>query len=133
MALIAIGELARITGAKVNTIRFYEEKGLLPLPVRTSSGRRTYGADDISRLHFIRRARSLGFGLDEIGVLLSLSSDRDRPCDEVDQIARRNLADVRSKIDDLLILEGELSKLIDQCGRGTVQQCGILGALTPPQ
>ena len=75
---LMIGDLGRRTGTKVNTIRFYEEVGLLPKPARTASGRRTYGEDDLRRLAFIRHARSLGFGTDMIRFLLDLAAQPER-------------------------------------------------------
>ena len=79
---LAIGDLARQTGTKVNTIRFYEEIGLLPEALRTASGRRTYDTADLRRLAFIRHARQLGFSIPEIRSLLALSDQPDRDCAE---------------------------------------------------
>ena len=128
---LAIGELARRTGTKVNTIRFYEQIGLLPRPLRTASGRRTYGQPDVSRLAFIRGARELGFGLEQVRTLLELADDRGRSCKDVDALARHHLADVKAKIAGLNSLQRELSNLIGECGRGTVAECRILEALAP--
>ena len=74
---MAIGILAKRTGTKVNTVRFYEEIGLLPRAARTESGRRTYGMSDLNRLSFIRNARGLGFSIDEIRSLLALAAEED--------------------------------------------------------
>lgn len=128
---LAIGELARQTGTKVNTIRFYEEIGLLPPALRTASGRRTYAQVDVSRLAFIRGARALGFGLEQVRTLLELADDRARSCNEVDAMARKHLADVEAKIASLKSLRQELSKLIDQCEQGTIADCRIIEALGP--
>ena len=128
---LAIGELARQTGTKVNTIRFYEDIGLLPRPLRTASGRRTYAHADISRLAFIRGARALGFGLEQVRTLLDLADDRGRSCNDVDALARQHLADVEAKIVSLTSLRRELSNLIGECERGTVADCRILEALAP--
>src|SRR3546814_17270393 len=78
MAMLMIGELARRTGAKVNTIRFYEDIGLMPLAARTDSGRRTYGEADVRRLQFIRNGLELGFSKEELKSLISLSEQPDR-------------------------------------------------------
>ena len=98
MKPLAIGALARETGAKPTTIRFYEDIGLLPRPPRTESNRRTYDEPDVKRLRFIRHARELGFEVDAIRQLLSLADHPDRPCQDVDRIAREHLHDIEGKI-----------------------------------
>ena len=128
---LAIGELARQTGTKVNTIRFYEDICLLPPALRTGSGRRTYAQADVRRLAFIRGARALGFGLEQVRTLLELADDRGRSCNDVDALARQHVADVEAKIASLQSLRQELSNLIGECERGTVADCRILEALGP--
>ncbi len=128
-ARLSIGDLARATGAKVETIRYYEAVGLLPKPTRTAGNYRSFGLDHLSRLGFIRRARDLGFSLDEVRDLIRLSDDRSRPCGEIDAIAQRHLDDVEQKIVDLDQLRKELKSLIKQCHRGKVADCRILDAL----
>lgn len=130
---ISIGELAKATGTKVETIRYYEGVGLLPKPARTPGNYRSYAPGHLMRLGFIRRARDLGFSLDEVRDLLRLSDDRDRPCGEVDAIAQTHLDDVERKIADLEKLRTELKGLIKQCHRGTIAECRILDALAPAQ
>ena len=125
----SIGELARVTGSKVETIRYYERVGVLPPPARTGGNYRAYAQPHLDRLSFIRRGRDLGFSLDDVRELLRLSDDRQRSCGEIDQIARRRLAEVERKLADLTILRGELRQLIDQCQRGTVAECRIIAAL----
>ena len=88
----SIGELARTTGTKVETVRYYERIGLLPQPARTGGNYRAYARPHLERLSFIRRGRDLGFSLEEVRELLRLSDDRERPCAEVDHIARAHLA-----------------------------------------
>lgn len=127
----SIGELARATGTKVETIRYYERIGLLPPPARTGGNYRAYAQPHLDRLSFIRRGRDLGFSLDEVRELLRLSDDRERPCAEVDHIARAHLAEVERKLADLAALRVELRQVIDQCQRGTVAQCRIIEALAP--
>lgn len=124
-----IGDLAAATGTKVNTIRFYEEIGLMRRAARTQSGRRTYGADDLERLRFIRHARKLGFETGEIRSLLALGDDPERPCDEVTQIALRHLADVNEKISRLALLRDDLEKIARSCAGGTVSECRIMESL----
>jgi Cu(I)-responsive transcriptional regulator len=130
---LSIGELGKATGIKVETIRYYESAGLLPKPARTAGNYRSYSASHLTRLGFIRRARGLGFSLDEVRQLLRLSDDRDRTCEEVDAIARTHLADVEQKIADLQALRVELDGLIRQCRRGSIAECRILDALAPSE
>lgn len=130
-ARISIGELAKATGTKVETIRYYEGIGLLSKPARTAGNYRSYAPDHLTRLGFIRRSRDLGFSLDEVRDLLRLSDDRGRSCDEVDTIAKTHLDDVERKIADLEKLRKELKGLIKQCHRGTIAECRILDALAP--
>ena len=126
--ILSIGALARATGTKVETIRYYERAGLLPAPARTGGNYRAYDPGHLDRLGFIRRARDLGFSLDEVRALLRLSDQRDRSCDEVDRIARAHLADVERKIADLAALGAELRQMIGQCGQSTVAECRIIEA-----
>ena len=126
-----IGELARITSTKVKTIRFYEKIGLLPEPGRTAGNYRDYGGDHLARLSFIRRARDLGFTLDQVRELLALSDDRDRSCGAVDTVARAHLAQIDQKIADLRALRRELDELIGQCRQGAISDCRIIEALGP--
>ena len=128
---LQIGDLARATNTKVETIRYYEQIGLLPAPARTSGNFRAYSAKHLGRLSFIRRARDLGFTLDQVRELLSLSDQKRQSCEAVDVIARQHLADVDRKIADLTALRDELSSLIEQCGCGTIADCRIIDALAP--
>jgi DNA-binding transcriptional MerR regulator len=128
---LAIGDLARVTGTKVNTIRFYEEGGLLPRAERTASGRRIYCDADTKRLAFIRRSRNLGFPLDAVRELLTLADDTDQPCEAVDRIARVHLAEIDRKIADLSALRSELDRVIGSCQHSTVADCKIIETLAP--
>lgn len=127
----SIGELANATDTKVETIRYYERVGLLPKPKRTAGNYRSYEADHLGRLSFIRRARDLGFSIDQVRNLLGLADQKDRSCETVDAIAREHLADVERKIADLKGLRRELDALIRQCHHGTIAECRILDALAP--
>ena len=127
----SIGDLAKATDTKVETIRYYEAIGLLPKPARTAGNYRSYAPAHLTRLGFIRRARDLGFSLDEARALLRLSDDRDRSCEQVDTLAKTHLADVERKIAALEALRNELKGLIRQCGHGTIDECRILEALAP--
>src|ERR671938_168383 len=127
----AIGELARLTGTKIETIRYYERIGLLPTPARTSGNYRAYMRQHLARLSFIRRGRDLGFSLDAVRALLQLSDDRSQSCAEVYRIARLHLTEVERKLADLAALRTELRQLIDQCQHGTIANCRIIEALAP--
>jgi Cu(I)-responsive transcriptional regulator len=124
-----IGELSRATGTKVETIRYYERIGLLPKPSRTAGNYRSYQARHFSRLGFIRKARELGFSLDQVRALLGLSDQKDRPCSDVDAIAAEHLAEVDSRIAALQRLRGELDDLLRQCRAGKIRECRIIDAL----
>ena len=126
-----IGELAKATGTKVETIRYYEQTGLLSEPTRTPGNYRSYGAEHLARLSFIRRARDLGFGIEQVRALLDLSDDRSRDCATVDRIATEHLREVDRKIAGLTALRRELSAVIASCDGGTVAQCRIIEALGP--
>lgn len=128
---LAIGDLARLTGTKVNTIRFYEESGLLPQADRTASGRRIYRDADAQRLAFIRRSRTLGFPLDAVLELLTLADDKTQSCEAVDGIARVHLAEIDRKIADLTALRAQLARVIGSCSHGTVADCKIIESLAP--
>ncbi len=124
-----IGQLARLTGTKVNTIRFYEQIGLMPIAVRSGSGRRTYGDADLARLHFIRQGRGLGFSISEIRSLLELSDRPDRDCAEASVIARRHLGEVELRITQLIRLRTELARMAESCAGGSASNCGIIEAI----
>lgn len=128
---LTIGELGRLTGTKVETIRYYERIGLLVEPGRTAGNYRTYGPEHLNRLSFVRRSRDLGFSTEQIRVLLDLSDDQDRSCEAIDAIARQHLTEVERKIADLQALRRELNGMIDHCHCGTVAECRIIEALSP--
>ena len=126
-----IGELASATGTKVETVRYYEKIGLLPPPARTSANYRAYGNDHLARLSFIRRARDLGFTLEAVRELLTLSDDKAQFCEAVDGIARVHLTEIDRKIGDLKSLRSELSRVLGSCSQGTVADCKIIETLGP--
>jgi len=127
---IGIGDLARATGCKIQTIRYYEQIGLMPEPVRTAGNQRRYGQAHIERLSFIRHSRELGFPLEAIRELLSLSDRPEQPCDAVDQLARRQLEQVEQRLSRLSVLKAELERMIEQCAGGRVRDCRIIEALS---
>jgi Cu(I)-responsive transcriptional regulator len=128
---LSIGDLARAAGTKAETVRYYERIGLLPAPARTSGNYRAYARSHLERLSFIRRARDLGFSLDQVRALLRLADDRSQSCAEVDRIAKLHLTEVERKIADLASLGEELRQLIEKCRHGTIAECRILDALGP--
>ena len=132
MAGMAIGALARATGTKAETIRYYERIGLLPRPPRTAANYRSYGASELARLSFVRRARALGFSIDQVSALLELADCRERSCEAVDTLAQQHLVAIDAKIADLTALRRELAGLIGQCRKGSIAECRILDALAPP-
>jgi len=129
--ILTIGALAKRTDTKVETIRYYERIDLLPAPARTSGNYRAYGAEHLGRLSFIRRARDLGFSIEQVRELLGLADQRNRSCAGVDAIARQHLSEVERKIADLNAMRRELSTIIHQCGRGVIADCRIIEALSP--
>jgi Cu(I)-responsive transcriptional regulator len=128
---LKIGDLGRATGTKVETIRYYEQIGLMPKPPRSAGNYRSYGEPELRRLSFIRRARDLGFSLDQVRALLGLADNRESSCATVDAIARDHLAAVERKIADLESLGAELSSMLTQCSRGTIADCRIIETLSP--
>ena len=127
-----IGEISRRTGCNIETIRYYERVGLLPPPARSSGGYRLYDAGQVDRLAFIRRARALGFALDEVRALLRLAEDRSGSCAEARDLAAAHLADVRAKIADLRAMERVLKETIAQCADGTLPNCPLIQTLSVP-
>ncbi len=127
---LSIGTVARGSGVAIDTIRFYEREGLLPAPRRRASGYRVYDRGVVVRLRFIRRAKALGFRLDEIRDLLALSEDREGGVEAVRQRAIERLADLDRRVRELNRIRRGLRELIDACpGHGAPEQCPILQAL----
>lgn len=126
---LAIGALSRRTGVNIETVRYYERIGLLPPPARSEGGHRLYGGGHLMRLNFVRRARDLGFTLDEIRALLELAENRDRPCTEAREVAASHLSDVRAKIADLRTMEQVLVDMVARCAEGSTAECPLIEAL----
>ena len=124
-----IGELSRLTGVHIETIRYYEKIDLLPAPPRSKSGRRVYGPKETRILSFIRRGRELGFTIDQIRALLNLGGPEKASCAEVREIAKHHLDDICSKINDLVKLERLLRKTVAQCSGEKVPDCPVLDVL----
>ncbi len=127
---LTIGAVAKRVGVAIDTIRFYEREGLLPEPVRRASGYRSYGEGTIAQLRFIRRAKHLGFTLEEIRELLALSTDRRLGVKAVKQRAQERLLAIEQRIVDLQRVRDGLAQLVESCpGHGVPEQCPILRAL----
>lgn len=121
-----IGGLAKATGTKINTIRFYEEIGIMPEAARTAAGQRTYEDRDIERLSFIRRARKLGFSIGEARSLLELKNEPDGECQKAADIAYRHLHSVDERLAELTALREELLQITEPCRGGSVSDCVII-------
>ena len=126
---MAIGELSRRTGCTIETIRYYERIDLLPVPARRGRYRH-YGPEDVGRLAFVRRARELGFTLEEVRALLLLSASGQNACAEVRSLAAAHLVDVRTKIDDLRAMEKALAGAVRRCDAGETPRCPLIEALS---
>ena len=129
--MMKIGNLAKRVGVGIDTVRYYEREGLLQKAQRRTSGYRMYDVDDIQRLRFIRRAKTLGFTLTEVRDLLALSSRKDDDMAAMKAAARQKLADVDAKITELTRIRDGLGAFIDACpGRGALARCPILNAIS---
>jgi MerR family mercuric resistance operon transcriptional regulator len=128
---IRIGELSQRTGCNIETIRYYERIGLLPAPMRSGGRYRLYDAGDVGRLVFVRRARALGFTLNEVRALLALSTrDGEAACPEVRELAAAHLGEVRAKIADLQAMERVLADAVRCCDAGESPGCPLIDALS---
>ena len=124
-----IGRLSRLSGVNIETIRYYERIKMLPSPPRTASGRRVYGSTHLRTLAFIRRARELGFSIEEIRALMRLGGPEKATCREVREIAAHHLEDIRAKLDDLKKLERLLARTVAQCSGTSAPDCPVLDIL----
>ncbi len=128
-----VGEVAQKTGINIETIRFYEKKGLLLKPKRAANGYRLYNLDAIKRIQFILNAKSLGFTLKEIGELLSLSEITSGSCCEMLNFTAEKIREVNKKISQLQRIEEALKKLHHSCKtKGTPEYCPIIESLANP-
>ena len=125
---LPIGAFAAAAGVNVETIRFYQRKGLLAEPGRAYGSIRRYGTSDVARVKFVKSAQRLGFSLEEIAGLLTLEDGTH--CNDARVLAEQKLVDVRAKLDDLERIESVLTRLVDRCcaSRGTIT-CPLIAAL----
>ncbi len=133
MKCLTIGQLAAATGVNLETVRYYERINLMPSPARTASGHRAYEEAHVRRLTFIRRARDLGFSIEQIRTLLALSEPSPASCAEVRPIAQTHLGEVRAKLADLARLEGILAATIARCSADPAPSCPVLDMLGTPE
>lgn len=124
-----IGELARATSTKAETIRYYEREGILLLADRTHSNYRDYSPEHLATLTFIRRARELGFSMAQVRQLLALSDHADKPCEDVDLMVQNQLAEVDEKIADLTQLRTELTQMLRSCQSDRIGECRVVESL----
>jgi MerR family mercuric resistance operon transcriptional regulator len=129
MQPLTIGRLAAAAGVNLETVRYYERIGLMPPPARTAGGHRAYEVAHIRRLTFIRRARELGFSIEDIRALLALAEPSHASCAQVQEIAQAHLDDVRSKLADLAKLERVLARTVARCSGGPAPSCPVLDML----
>lgn len=129
MKALSIGYLSDSTGVRIPTIRYYESIGLMPRVARTSSNRRVYGKEEVQRLRFIRHARELGFGIDDIRALLELQGMPETSCKKVDNIARQHLDQVERRLRQLSALKRELARMLNSCDHNRIGDCRIIETL----
>jgi Cd(II)/Pb(II)-responsive transcriptional regulator len=132
--LLKISQLAGATSCSTETIRFYEQEGLLPLPLRSAGNYRLYCDEHVKRLQFIRHCRSLDMTLDEIRRLLAFRDAPDADCEGVNTLLDKHIAHVTTRIEELKGLQIQLAQLRQQCGEARqTSQCGILRELDKPE
>jgi MerR family mercuric resistance operon transcriptional regulator len=126
---LTIGALSDRTHCNIETIRYYERIGLMPLAARSDGGHRLYGEDHVKRLRFIRRSRELGFTLDQVRALLQLVDGQRYTCAQVKRITMEHLDEIRRKVADLRTIERVLKDMAAQCDGGAVPKCPVVDAL----
>ncbi len=126
--MMTIGTLAKAAGVHVESVRYYQRRGLLPVPARPLGGVRRYGADAAARIGFIKRAQDLGFTLQEIAGLLKL--ERFSACRPARTLAAKKLAAVDARLRDLERLRSVLKDLVARCDSGTARGCAIIESLS---
>jgi MerR family transcriptional regulator, mercuric resistance operon regulatory protein len=125
----SIGQMSRVTGVKIETIRYYERCAVLPKPDRTVGGNRQYDHEMLKRLNFVRRSRDMGFSLSEVRALLEMVDGKNMSCAEVYAITRSHLRDIQARICGLKRLEKALGDMARECSGGDVPECPIVDTL----
>lgn len=126
---LVIGTVAKQTGVSAKTIRYYEETGLIPAAVRAANGYRVYDERAVHLLRFVKRARDLGFSMEDVGNLLALWADEKRSSAEVKTLATKHLYEIERKIEELLSLQRTMQKLVAGCRGDNRPNCPILDDL----
>ena len=126
---VTIGQLAKLTGVNLETVRYYERIGLMVAPDRNASGHRLYDQRALRQLTFVRRSRELGFSVADIRELIRLATPDTDSCAEVQKVAAAHLAGVRTKLADLARLEVILNSTIAQCNESVAPACPVLDML----
>jgi len=126
----SVGELAKEAGCSAQSVRWYEAQGLMPAAARTAGNQRRYGTGHLTRLKFLRHARDLGFSLDDIRELLSLTGRPDIPCEDADRIASRHLGLVEERLAALGELRDELKTMVHECQGGRIAECRVIEVLS---
>lgn len=130
MEKLTIGQLAKKANVNLETIRYYERRGLIPEPSRNKSGHREYSLEEVKRTEFIKRSQALGFSLKEISELLSLRVELGTTCADIKERVETKIEEIDKKVADLELMRGALLKMARQCtGRGPIGGCPILEAL----
>lgn len=130
VSAIRRSDLARLTGCNLETIRYYENIGVMPEPPRTSKNYRVYDDTHVARLRFVMRSRDLGFTLQEVRDLLGLVDGKAGTCADVQILASRHIKSVQAKIADLQRIEKVLCKTVSLCSGENVPECAVIDALT---
>ncbi|HHS99944.1 MAG TPA: MerR family transcriptional regulator [Thiomicrospira sp.] len=126
----SIGQIANACQCKVQTLRYYEEVGLIPKPERNAGNQRIYNANQLKRVKFIRHSRQLGFSLEQIRQILALTDNPNQPCDKVNDIAKSHLDEVSHKIKCLQDLQSELQRMVSECSANRVADCRVVEILS---
>lgn len=126
---LGIGALAKAAATKVQTIRYYEEIGLVRASARSAGGHRLFDQKAVERLKFVRHARELGFGIDEIRELLLMSDNPRMSCATADAIARAHLEQVEIRLKKLQAMKQELKRMVEECSHGQVSDCRVISVL----
>ena len=131
MENLSVGQLAKRASVNIETVRYYEKRKILPKPKRTESGYRQYSENDVARILFIKRAKELGFTLNEISELLSLKIKSSSTCGDVKRLAEIKVSDIEKKITDLNTIKKKLEELMALCDKenASTSECYILEAL----
>jgi Hg(II)-responsive transcriptional regulator len=131
---MTVGRLAKEAGVNLETVRFYERERIMPKPERTAGGHRVYTAEDLERLRFVQRAKSVGFTLREVRTLVSLrDANPDESCEDVMDMAHRKLAEVETKLKELKEMRNALAGFIKACPHQDLAHCQVMQGLASSQ